>query len=322
MIDRLSDQQWAEYDEKGYLRLGFVLDAAEIAVLRDRIDAIMLGQVRYPSLSYQLDTGGAYEQLPEPDARGAGATLKYRKLQGLEADPLVRDIITRPLFRHICGRHYGDHASVSIFRAMLMNKPAQQGTHLPWHQDGGDVWKLDRDPLVTTWIALDPATRQNGCVEVVPGTHRLGLLTNEGSTLRPEDVTRHCPEAAIEYLEIDAGECLLLHNWLLHRSDINRTDIPRRALSACYMDGRTVSTLTGNHFPMVFGDEPPSPRAWTFVEQLATENQRLRESAAEAERYARSLVEHAGNLEQMRKEAEQYAKSLEAELTRLRAVAN
>jgi hypothetical protein len=319
MINRLSDQQWEEYQRQGYLRLGVVLDAAQIVALQQRIDAIMLGEIHYPSLQYQLDTGGAYEELPDPDARGAGATLKYRKLQGLEADPLVRDVITRPLFRDICSRHYGAHTSISIFRAMLMNKPASQGTHLPWHQDGGDVWKLDRDPLVTTWIALDPATRQNGCVQVIPGTHRLGLLTTTGSTVRPEDVERHCPEEAIEYLEIEAGECLLLHNWLVHRSDVNRTDTPRRALSACYMDARTVSTLTGNHFPLVFGDEASATRPWAFVEELTAENRRLRESAAEAERYARSLVEHADRLEQMRRETEQYAKSLETELTRLRA---
>ena len=75
MIDRLSDQQWWEYQQLGYLRLGSVLDASDIAALQERIDAIMLGDVHYPSLRYQLDTGGAYEDLPDPDARGAGATL-------------------------------------------------------------------------------------------------------------------------------------------------------------------------------------------------------------------------------------------------------
>ena len=319
MIDRLSEQQWSEYQRQGYLRLGPVLDAADLAELQRRIDAIMLGEVRYPSLQYQLDTGGAYEALPDPDPSGAGATLNYRKLQGLEADPLVRRLISLALFRDICSRHYGEHASISIFRAMMMNKPASQGTHLPWHQDGGDVWKLDRDPLVTTWIALDPATRRNGCVEVIPGTHRLGLLTTAGSTVRPEDVERHCPEDAVEFLEIEAGEGLLLHNWLIHRSGVNRTDTPRRALSACYMDARTVSTLTGNHFPLVFGDEASATRPWAFVDHLTAENRRLQETAAEAERYALSLADHAARLEELRAEAEQYAKSLEAEVERLRA---
>lgn len=317
--DLLSDDQWRQYDEQGWVRLGVVLDATELATLQQRIDAIMLGQVHYPELRFQLDTGGAYEDLPDPDARGAGATLVYRKLQGLEADPLIRGVIQRPIFRNICGRHYGDHASISIFRAMMMNKPAQQGTHLPWHQDGGDVWKLDRDPLVTTWIALDDATRANGCVEVIPGTHRLGLLSTNGSTVQPADVERYCPEEAVVPLELKAGEGLLLHNWLIHRSGINHTNAPRRALSACYMDGRTVSTLTGDHYPIVFEGDRVSTQPWAFLQHVTDENRRLREAAAEAERYAKSLAEHAGQLERMRAEAERYAQSLELELTRLRA---
>ncbi len=43
----------------------------------------------------------------------------------------------------------------------------------------------------------------------------------------------------IIHLELAAGEVALLHNWILHGSDVNRTDIPRRAFSVCYMDART-----------------------------------------------------------------------------------
>jgi hypothetical protein len=314
----LSEQQWSEYERLGYLTLPSILSAPELAQLQRRMDEIMLGQVSYPELQFQLDTGGAYEDLPDPVSQNRAPTLAYRKVQGLEADPMVLDLIRRPVFRDICDRHYGRHASISIFRAMLMNKPAGRGTYLPWHQDAGDVWRLDRDPLVTIWIALDPATRMNGCVQVIPGSHRLGLLSHHGSTLSPDDAQRHCPERAITYLEIEAGDGLLLHNWLLHRSDVNHTGSPRRALTSCYMDGRTRNTLTGNQFPIVFG-EPEA--AWPFLQSVRQENHTLRESAAEAERYARSLAEHAGRLEQMRSEAEQYAKSLEDELNRVRAAA-
>jgi len=48
MIDRLSDEQWREYEQQGYLRLGLVLDARELDALRRRIDAIILGDVHYP----------------------------------------------------------------------------------------------------------------------------------------------------------------------------------------------------------------------------------------------------------------------------------
>lgn len=336
----ITEEQWNQYDRDGYLRLGRLLNEEELAGLRERIDAIMLGRVRYPTLQMQLDTGGRYEDLPDPAEGFLGETLGYRKLQGLEADPLILEFIRRDLFREICARHYGAHASISVFRIMMMNKPAGQGTYLPWHQDAGDVWKLDRDPLVTTWIALDPATRANGCIQVIPGTHHLGLLSRRGSNISAADIERYCRSEAIEYLELEPGEGILLHNWLLHGSDVNHTLVPRRALSACYMDGRTVNTLSGARYPIVFGDYSDVESTMPFLQVIQEENRHLREAAAEAERYAISLAEDAERREQMRSEAERYAvsladdaerreqmlreaetyaKSLEAELNRLRA---
>ena len=54
-------------------------------------------------------------------------------------------------------------------------------------------------------------------------------------------------------LELDAGEVVLLHNWLLHSSGTNDTDIPRRAFSVCYMHGDTKSHRGGS-FRRVFGE--------------------------------------------------------------------
>ncbi len=288
---QITEAAWRDYETLGYLRLGRLLDDDALAALQRRIDEIMLGRVTYPDLQFQMDTGGAYEDLPDPVTGLIQPTLAYRKVQGLEADPLFLALLRRDLLREICARHYGTHAPVSIFRAMLMNKPAGQGTYLPWHQDAGDVWKLDRDPEVTLWVALDPATKANGCVQVVPGTHRLGLLSKNGSTISDENVARHCPESAIEYLEVGAGEGLLLHNWLLHRSDVNRTDRPRRAFTACYMDGRTLNTLTGSRFPMIFGEYEGVEDAFPFVKAIRDDNRNLRRTAEEATRYARSLEE-------------------------------
>jgi len=87
------------------------------------------------------------------------------------------------LFREICAWHYGAHADISAFRAMFMNKPARKGTLLPWHQDGGEGWGLDRDPLATLWTALDPATVSNGCVQIIPGSHKLGLLSKRSKNI-------------------------------------------------------------------------------------------------------------------------------------------
>jgi phytanoyl-CoA hydroxylase len=55
------------------------------------------------------------------------------------------------------------------------------------------------------------------------------------------------------YLELAAGEAVLLHNYLPHGSGINRTDIPRRAFSVCYMDAAT-KTSNGERYSLIFGE--------------------------------------------------------------------
>ena len=255
----ISDEQWWQYHQQGYLRLGKLLDDAQLAELQQRIDDIMLGKVSYEKMYMQLDAGGDYENLSWENGF-QGARLDYRKIQDLERDPLFLRYMQRPINREICDYHYGAHADISVMRAMFMNKPARKGTILPWHQDGGDGWGLDRDPLVTTWTALDPATIANGCVQIIPGSHKLGLLSKKGHTLSKEHVAQHCPENKIVYLELKPGEVVLLHNLLLHRSDVNNTDTPRRAFSVCYMDARTRTTKDGRGYPVVFGENALVPQ--------------------------------------------------------------
>ena len=252
----LTDEQWQQYDRDGYVSLGRLLDDAALAAMQERIDQIMLGKARlnYDRLLMQLDSEtGKYEDAGEQSSGHKGATLGYRKIQNLEYDRTFLSFMQRDVFRAICARHYGADTPVASFRAMFMNKPAHQGTFLPWHQDR---WtSLDRDPLVTIWTALDPATVANGCVQVIPGSHRLGIVNPDHPSgfLTREQAERLCPPSQRVFLEVPAGEAVLLHNWLLHGSDVNRTDIPRRAFSVCYMDGRTRERKTGQGFPLVFG---------------------------------------------------------------------
>ena len=292
----LSEQQWCDFERDGYLYLGRLLDGSAVSELTRRADALANGTVSNPLIRLQLDTGGDYDALPEVVPCFDGDTRLYRKIQGLESDTLFSPLVRHPLFMSICARLYGAHAPVSLFRAMIMNKPAGQGTYLPWHQDAGDVWKLDRDPLVTVWVALDPATSANGCVEVIPGSHRLGLLSEHGSTLSAEDVQRHCRQEQAMPLELEAGHAVLLHNWLIHRSGVNPTSLPRRAFTACYMDGRTRSVLTGNHYPLLKGQLAVEP--YPYVQQLQTALAAWRHSQSEAERYALSLQSEVGKLQQ------------------------
>ena len=103
-----TDQHRSHYEEHGYARLGHVLDATDLAELQQRIDGIMLGEIDCPELDFQLDGDEEeYGKMPAVSSGHKGATLAYRKIMGLELDPLFLDYMQRPLFRQITRRHIG-----------------------------------------------------------------------------------------------------------------------------------------------------------------------------------------------------------------------
>jgi ectoine hydroxylase-related dioxygenase (phytanoyl-CoA dioxygenase family) len=228
---------FARFDRDGFARLGRVADDAVLAAMRARTDDLMLGRVTYPGLFFQKDTEtGRYEDLAFGEGY-QGPSLNYRKIEKVEADPVFRAWIENPLFERVVrARIEGD---VTIYRAVIMAKRAQGGTLLPWHQDGGAFWGLDRDPELQIWTALDDAGEDAGCVEIVPGSHKGGLATPLGGMI-PADVARaREAERAVIPLPARAGEAILIHNYAWHRSGVNVTGAPRRALTICYMPAST-----------------------------------------------------------------------------------
>lgn len=258
MLTPITTSAWNEYEELGYLRLGKI-DPETLLKLQQRIDDIMLGRagVAYDRMLMQLDSAtGAYEDAGEQSKGFKGATLDYRKIQDLEYDPLFLEYLQHPVFENICRRVYGPDADISVFRAMFMNKPANKGTFLPWHQDR---WtSLDRDPQLTVWTAIDPATRENGCVQVIPKSHRHGLInpTHPSGFLSQAQSAAICTGDRIVHVELEPGEVVILHNHLLHASDVNRSSQSRRAFSVCYMDAATLENGEPIRYPVVFGKNP------------------------------------------------------------------
>ena len=250
-MNRLSDLQWKQYEEQGYLKLGSVVSKDIIEGLRTRIDDIMHGtaSIDTDKLMMQLDsTTGNYKDIGVQSKGHKGDSLAYRKIEGLEHDDLFMAYMQQPLFKHICDRSYGSNVDVDIHRAMFMNKPSGLGSYLPWHQDR---WtNIDTDPLVTIWTALDPATIENGCVEILPGTHKKLVNPDHASGfLEPEMITPFHPEKNKVFMELEVGETVLLHNWLLHSSNKNNSNISRRAFSTCYMRGDTKMTKAERNYP-------------------------------------------------------------------------
>jgi phytanoyl-CoA hydroxylase len=221
----------------GWARLGNVADDATLSVLRQRADDVMLGRVTYPGLFFQADSpSGDYEDLEY--ARGwQGPSLAYRKVEKMELDPHFRAWMENPLFEQVAHAALGP--AVSLFRAVLWTKHAGGGTELPWHQDGGLFWGVDKDPTLQVWTALDDAPLEAGCVHVIPGSHLAGLTTPNGGVVPPNFLARVDLEKESVALPAQAGEVILLHNHTWHRSGRNSTGKPRRAFSVCFMDAAT-----------------------------------------------------------------------------------
>lgn len=225
------------YRQDGFARVGRVFDEATLAPLRQRAEAIMLGQVVYPGLFFQHDTTtGRYEDL-EYKKGYIGPSRHYRKVEKLERDPLFWGLVCDPLFERIARAWIpGD---IAIYRAVLFNKPARGGTVLPWHQDGGSYWGLDRNPTLQIWTALDDAPVESGCLEVIPGSHRGGLATPLGGVIPDRVLATRDIERERALVPAAAGEVVLIHNHLWHGSGVNRTAQPRRGVTICYMSAET-----------------------------------------------------------------------------------
>jgi len=227
----------SHWREHGWARLGAVASNETLAALRARADDIMLGRVVHEGMFFQSDSGtGRYEDLAF--GRGwEGPSLCYRKIEKLEVDPLFRAWLGNPVFERVARAVIGPE--VTLYRATLFTKSAEGGTDLPWHQDGGDFWGLDRDPELQIWTALDDVPLESGCVEAVDGSHRAGLATPLGGTIPLRVLLDARPDERSLALPARAGEVLLIHNHLWHRSGRNTTGRPRRAFTVAYMDART-----------------------------------------------------------------------------------
>jgi phytanoyl-CoA hydroxylase len=227
----------ARFAEDGFARLGRVASDEALAAMRARTEDLMLGRVVYPGLFFQHDTtSGKYEDLTYGQG-WEGPSENYRKIEKVEVDPIFGAWIDNPLFERIARAKIQEE--VVIYRAVIMAKHARGGTVLPWHQDGGKFWGLDRDPELQIWTALDDAPEDAGCVEIVPGSHRGGLATPVGGVVPANILAASAAEATRVALPARAGEAILIHNHAWHRSGVNATGAPRRALSICYMPAST-----------------------------------------------------------------------------------
>lgn len=132
-------------------------------------------------------------------------------------------------------------APVCHFHSKLMQKEPRVGGAWEWHQDYGYWYKnqfMFPDQLVSVMVALTEANKQNGCLQLIEGSHKLGRVNHgfAGEQVGADMVmvnnalrTMH-----LRYCEIQPGDVLIFHPNLLHRSEANLSDRPRWSVISCY----------------------------------------------------------------------------------------
>lgn len=116
-----------------------------------------------------------------------------------------------------------------------MYKPRERNNEVPWHQDF--LSRPNESTKFIAWIAIDNATRENGCIKVIPGSHTNGFYQwhrVKGETHHDRISDDLIDTSKAVYVEIDAGDVLIFNQYLLHSSERSNSDHPRRAYRVVY----------------------------------------------------------------------------------------
>ncbi len=134
---------------------------------------------------------------------------------------------------------------VRLYWEQCVTKPPEARTELPWHQDNGYTPMIPEQYL-TCWLALDDADEDNGCIWVVPGSHRLGTVKHRnGDGPFRVGLDSDDPRAAGAVpVPVSRGDVLCFSSLVLHRSGPNRSGRQRRAWIIQYCDADTISGLS------------------------------------------------------------------------------
>jgi ectoine hydroxylase len=126
------------------------------------------------------------------------------------------------------------------YHSKMILKDARVGGAWAWHQDYG-YWYQNGvlfPDLCSAMIAVDKATRQNGCLQVLRGSHKMGrvdhVLAGEQAGADPERVLEAEKRLDLVHVELDPGDVLFFHANLLHSSAANKTEQARWAMICCY----------------------------------------------------------------------------------------
>jgi phytanoyl-CoA hydroxylase len=240
---RLSPEQIAAYGRDGYLVLPAVLAEAEIAALEPTFQRFITGQV--PGMGRDFcDMSGPYGRAFE-DFNLVNAVLPR------VYDPSLVGNVFERCASSIARQLIGDDATLD-YDQFLAKRPQRAAAVFAWHQDLG-YWPTGTPDTrtVTCSLALDDATVENGCLQVVPGSHLEPQLRRHRPSawhtspeLREEAHTltvELCAADAVVSLPVRRGGITVHNERIVHGSPGNRTDGWRRTYVVAHRSRQTVA---------------------------------------------------------------------------------
>ena len=186
------------------------------------LDGYLLG-IPILSANEVADVNARYEQLKaNVTTRSSKGRITNQHLQ----DPDFYALATRENVLDLVELALGPDI-VLLSTGFFDKRPGSANEFVAWHQDTM-YWGLEPPLAVTVWIALDDSNVENGCMRILPGTHRNGLLPHSVSK-QPGNILAHDQEIPTEYLDestavdliLSAGEASLHHGELVHGSNPN-----------------------------------------------------------------------------------------------------
>lgn len=217
----LTATEVAQFQSDGYILLRNLLDTEEIELLRNIAKA---------DAALERDAGSR--------ADGEGGAVKLVVRNDLPEDTIYGAIVRSQRIVAVCEQVLGDE--VYHYHHKMILKEARVGGAWAWHQDygywynNGCLWP----DMASCLIAVDKATRENGCLQVVRGSHLLGRIDHgkvgDQTGADPERVQEIVKRLETVYVDLEPGSAVLFHGNTLHRSDQNKSENPRWAFICCY----------------------------------------------------------------------------------------
>jgi phytanoyl-CoA hydroxylase len=249
MILMLTLDQLQAFDKDGFIKGDVILSDEEVERLREELDLVMNGQsVKMPVLNRNmLDGSSEY---------GMSMSKKETVIQIVNIW-----MASDAFFRHAAHIRLCEEAAqlcqtdtLRIWHDQIQYKPPITGGPTHWHQDH-PAWPIIQPAdLVSAWVALDDATIENGCMWMVPGSHKWGNHQKYMASTpdfmpyhkQPELLPEGASTEAVPF-EIKKGQVGYHHCLTWHGSPNNRSDRKRRAIAVHYMPGHTRYEPTGKH---------------------------------------------------------------------------